>query len=237
MKFSIISRSVSVALTATMAMGLAACSGETSQSSATSENSGMSDSAMSAQATTRTTDKAMSEPTDTSAKDPAFAVLQGEKPKPLAKEWNTDGVDVASDPGLPITAVFHNVRGHEHPDFYRVVVEFKRGATSDKRPEGQELHTKTMWTEQAVSQGKGDTMDNKGKEILDVVISGTNIPEADTEKFYYSGAKNLTFGPVDVSIDGTYEGNTHIAIGLDKKREYQVSYLDTPTRVVIDIKK
>lgn len=235
MKFSVISsRTLSVAVTGAMALGLAACASDSTQHEQSGAAPAMSEPAPTDKAPA---DQAASDSAAAPKKNPAFDILQGEKPKPLAKEWMTDGADVASDPGLPITAVFHNVRGHEHPDFYRVVVEFKRGSSSEKRPEGQELHTKTMWTDQAISQGKGDTMPNAGKEILDVVVTGTNIPEGDTEKHYYSGDKNLTFGPVDVSIDGTFEGNTHIAIGLDKKREYQVSYLDTPTRVVIDIKK
>ncbi len=169
---------------------------------------------------------------------PSYERKRGEALEPLLEEWMT-GDQTADSTGisLPLNNVFHDVRGGEHPDFYRVIVEFKRDSQPGKRGEEDAMHAEAKWTDAAVSQGKGDKLDNAGQAFLDVVLDGTTMPEGELEKLYYAGEKNLTFAPIDVSIDGSYEGRTHVVIGMDKQREYQMSFLEGPTRLVIDIKK
>lgn len=169
---------------------------------------------------------------------PAYKVKRGELPEFLGEDFSTEGAEFNFEDPLPVTQVFHDVRGGEHADFYRVVVEFKRDSSSEKRTESPVMRTVTNWVEEANSLGKGDKLDNSGKALLDVVVENTTVPMTDDQqKFYYAGDKHLSFDPIDVTIDGTVEGNTHIVVGMDKKREYQVNYLTDPTRVVIDIKK
>lgn len=205
-----------VAITAALTLSLAACSG--AADSATS-----SASTQPAAATTAVDE-----------------VKRGELPEPLVEEFTAEGTSITNEDSaaLPLTAVFHAVRVAEHDSFYRVVVEFKRDASSEKRAEGQELMVDTQWVQEVKSQGKGNTLENSGKEVLDLVVKNTTVPQdAAQEGFYYAGDKNVKVGPLDITVDGTYEGNTHIAIGMDKKLEYGVAFLDGPTRVVVDIKK
>lgn len=163
---------------------------------------------------------------------------RGEALEPLLEEWATGDQHIdSSGIALPLTAVFHDVRGGEHPDFYRVIVEFKRDAQVGTRPEGDTLAVNAHWTDKAIGLGKETALENSGKTFLDVAIDNTTMPAGDQEKLYYAGEKNLTFGPIDVSIDGTFEKTTHVVIGMDKEREYQMSFLEGPTRLVIDVKK
>ena len=54
---------------------------------------------------------------------------------------------------------------------------------------------------------------------------------------YYAGERNLELGPLDVREDGTFEDTTHIVIGMDQARKFQIGFLKNPTRMVIDIQK
>lgn len=168
----------------------------------------------------------------------SYKVKRGELPEFLGEEFMTDGGDTEMADPLPKTQIFHDVRGGEHPDFYRVIVEFKRDSSPEKTTDSPSSVTHTNWVTEAAALGKGDKLSVEGKELLDVVVDNTTTPmDDDQQKLYYAGDKNLKFGPIDVAIDGTYEGKTHVVIGMDQKREYQVTYLTDPTRVVVDLKK
>lgn len=174
----------------------------------------------------------------TAGNELSYKVKRGELPEFLGEEFTTDGTDTEMADPLPKTQIFHDVRGGEHPDFYRVIVEFKRDSSAEKITDSPSSITHTQWVTEGTGLGKGDKLNVEGAELLDVVVDNTTTPMDDEQqKFYYAGEKNLKFGPIDVAIDGTYEGKTHVVIGMDRKREYQVTYLTDPTRVVIDLKK
>lgn len=222
---------------------LAACS-PTGGTSSTSEAPAASSSAASAHAPQSGTSNADAPSNEASAgQSGAVAqsgVKRGEVLSPIAGEDWTKGPTTTTYGGdsLPMTAVFHDVRGAEHPDFYRVVVEFARDASPEKRGPGNELEARTDWVDEPLSQGRGHAMPNTGAAFLDLQVARTTTPyDPEHLEKYYAGEKNLRVGPIDVSIDGTFEGNTHLVIGMDTQREYQVGLLESPTRVVIDIKK
>ncbi|WP_225872128.1 AMIN-like domain-containing (lipo)protein [Scrofimicrobium canadense] len=125
--------------------------------------------------------------------------------------------------------IFHDLRLAEHDGFYRVVVEFAGEDTPGWF---------VRWVDQPVEQGRGLPLDISGKAFLDVNVTGTMMPimEGQLEK-YYSGPNSLMISPIEVVQNGTFEDQTHIAIGMDKEREFQIGLLDAPARVVIDIKK
>lgn len=226
-------RAIPMAVAAAMVLGLAACSDTAAEQSAGTEQSAA---ASGATETAQSADAGSA-----AAGDAKTVVKRGELPSPLGEDaWEAEGgTFTAKDSAkMPITAVFHDVRVAEHDSFYRVVIEFKRDANHEKRGEALPFTARTEWTKEAVAQGKGDTLKTTGTEILDLVVENTTMPNnPEQEAAYYMGEKNVQVGPIDVVVDGTFEGNTHVAIGMDKKREYQASFLDGPSRVVIDIKK
>ncbi len=125
--------------------------------------------------------------------------------------------------------VFHDLRVGEHEDFYRVVVEFSG--------EGVPGYFQS-WTDTPVEQGRGRPLPVTGAEFLDLAITGTAMPSSDElNAGYYAGERNLELGPLDVREDGTFEDTTHIVIGMDYARKFQIGFLKNPTRMVIDIQK
>lgn len=125
--------------------------------------------------------------------------------------------------------VLHGLRVGEHEGFYRVVVEF----TGDGTPGYFQ-----SWADTPVEQGRGRELPVTGTSYLDLVLTGTSMPVEESQQAeYYSGPKNLSVGPLDVREDGTFEDTTHIVIGMDRPREFQIGFLSDPVRAVIDVKK
>ena len=114
--------------------------------------------------------------------------------------------------------VFHDMRVGDHDGFYRVVVEF---TGSD------DVGWIGGWTTSPLTQGKGD-----------LNLQGGAMPVSEElAANYYKGPKTLDIGPIRVLENGTFEADTHIVIGMDRKREVTLSALSSPSRVVIDIAK
>lgn len=146
----------------------------------------------------------------------------------LGGQWTTASGQIDPIPGAE-PLVFHALRVGEHDGFYRVVVEFTGEGTPGYF---------ANWAETPVEQGRGRQLPVEGVSFLDLMISGTTMPvEKDQQAVYYSGPSNLAVGPLDVREDGTFEDTTHIVIGMDTAREFQIGFLHDPVRVVIDVKK
>lgn len=125
--------------------------------------------------------------------------------------------------------IFHDMRVGEHENFYRFVIEFS----------GEGL---PGWyvdrAAQPLEQGRGLPLKIRGATFLDVGIEGTAMPlEEEDQNVYYSGPPLLNIGPLSIIEDGTFEGRTHVVIGMDQQRVYQIGILEDPMRVVIDIRK
>lgn len=125
--------------------------------------------------------------------------------------------------------VFHDMRVGDHDGFYRVVVEF---TGSD------DVGWIGGWTTSPLTQGKGDPIDLGTPVYLDLNLQGGAMPVSEElAANYYKGPKTLDIGPIRVLENGTFEADTHIVIGMDRKREVTLSALSSPSRVVIDIAK
>ncbi len=121
------------------------------------------------------------------------------------------------------------MRAGDHDGFYRVVVEF---TGSD------DVGWLGGWTTSPLTQGKGDPIDLGTPVYLDLNLQGGAMPVSEElAANYYKGPKTLDIGPIRVLEDGTFEADTHIVIGMDRKREVTLSALSTPSRVIIDIAK
>lgn len=137
----------------------------------------------------------------------------------VSGEVNPDG------PGL----LFSDMRVGEHTDYYRVVFEFWGEGTPGWFGE---------WSDIPTEQGRGEPLPVEGEEFLELFVTGIGIPMEESEyEHYYDGPQTVEVGPISVAEDGTFEGQTHFAIGMDGKREVQVGLLQDPVRVVLDIRK
>ncbi len=121
-----------------------------------------------------------------------------------------------------------NIRVGTHPDqrFDRVVLELSGsgqpgwivGYTDDPRREGS-----------------GDPMQVPGDAFLDVVIDGIDWTEASVPE--YDG------DPIDqswpalraVRWDTSFEGQTHVVLGLTARLPFRVGNVNDPERVYVDI--
>ena len=117
------------------------------------------------------------------------------------------------------------IRAATHEGFTRVVLEFSG--------EGTPGVWRGAWTDEAVEQGRGLSIQVEGEAVLDLVIDGT--PMTASENPYPSGTHTRT-GDLDVVSDGTFEDNTHVVIGAPTAREFQIGFLSNPVRMVIDIR-
>ena len=150
-------------------------------------------------------------------------------PQPINGDaWVNELEHAPSKPGKT-PAIFHDMRVGEHDTFYRVVVEFTGEAT---------LGYYQSWADKPIEQGRGQELDVEGVAYLDFVLTGTSMPITDGQlEQYYQGPRNLQVGPLDVREDGTFEDSTHIVIGMDHARNFQLGFLTNPLRAVIDIQK
>lgn len=217
-------RATSAAAAVALIAGLGACS--------TTTDPGTTDSA-SSQSTASATDTSTSAAdTSTSASDGAGisqgAPADGSTPI-LGDAWTNLVAEKQPGTGNTTGLVLHEIRVGEHTDYYRVVIEF----TGTGEPGWW-----AQWADSAIEQGRGEPLPLTTPTVLDLTITGTMMPGDESRLAeYYSGPKIQEVGPVQVVVDGTFEADTHIALGMDKKRMHQVGLLTDPVRVVIDVKK
>ena len=117
------------------------------------------------------------------------------------------------------------IRAATHEGFTRVVLEFSGEGTPGVR--------RAAWTDEAVEQGRGLPIQVEGEAVLDLIIDGT--PMTATENPYPSGTHTRA-GDLDIVSDGTFEDNTHVVIGAQATRQFQIGFLSDPVRMVIDIR-
>lgn len=158
--------------------------------------------------------------------------------------WTRD-VDTITfgDLALPTSMVLHDLRVGEHAAFYRVVLEFASVEGTPligDMPEYSRDPWRVIarWVDVPVDQLSGFPLEVAGNAFLDLNISHTFTPDSpELVPLLYDGPARLSAGTIEVLNNYTFEGNTHIAIGLDTQRDVQVGYLLEPTRLVIDVKK
>ena len=117
------------------------------------------------------------------------------------------------------------IRAATHEGFTRLVLEFSG--------EGTPGVWRAAWTDEAVEQGRGLPIQVEGEAVLDLIIDGT--PMTATENPYPSGTHTRA-ADLDIVSDGTFEDNTHVVIGAQATRQFQIGFLSDPVRMVIDIR-
>lgn len=197
--------------------GPAASSSEHGSASASTHSSASSTASASSGAASSSSDPA-------SAADDADASVSPEaSDAPFPADSSADQAQASADAALVLTAV----RSGAHDGFDRIVLELTGPGTPG-------------WTAQyadaAARQGTGEPIDPGGSAVLDITVSGSAIPE--------EGQATVPAGPISapsakvvkgVFNDGTYEGTTHVVIGVDGKHPFRVFAEADPPRVVIDV--
>jgi hypothetical protein len=145
---------------------------------------------------------------------------------------DTVAVTIKSNPD-PISgaATLTDVRVGAHPEnggWDRIVFEF-----ADVRPEGQ-----VRYVESAAQCGSGDDVDLPGEATLLVSFVAAN---AHTEAGQPTVSKRQIVGPGNVILESRqvcdFEAHVDWAIGVKSKKNFKVTLLQNPTRVVIDVKQ
>jgi len=144
---------------------------------------------------------------------------------------STDPTPIKSNPD-PITeaATLVDVRVGAHPEsggWDRIVFEFE-----DERPAGV-----VEYVDEAASCGSGNAVTLPGEAILAVRFDATNAHDDNGRLTIDATEVN---GPGNIILKSVstcdFEAVVSWAIGLKSMRNYKVSLLENPSRVVIDVK-
>lgn len=124
--------------------------------------------------------------------------------------------------------ILEDVRVGSHETYDRVVFEFSGTGFPGYR---------VQYTEEALQQASGHTLAVTGNDILEVLVEGTPMGILPNNPSLVSvGPYQLATGNVaGVTNGGTFENQSQFFIGLDRQRTFEVTVMDSPTRLVIDV--
>lgn len=201
--------------------GLAGCSGSTSPQSPASTAQPQSQSASESPASGGTPT-----PSGTTSASPSPTSSASDDPSATDETWTTEP-QTSDASNMGPDQVVTDFRLGSHDGYDRVVVEL----TGDGTPGWM-----TNWTDHVAEQGRGLPLDLEGPVFLDVKILGAAYPaQGQTNAYTTHGRKES--GDIRAFYDSVFEGEVHLAIGMDQQRPYRIFALSNPTRVVIDVKK
>ncbi len=169
------------------------------------------------------------EPDDTNdeiieEKEEEDTVIEGSDP---GDGWSEHPLEYEPQEIADPPAILTDLRVGSHDGFERVVAEF-----TGNGPVGW----RTVWEHEVFEQGRGEPLEIEGPVFLDVFLRGTSIPMTDEDyEVYFEQHNPRISGGIRAIYDSTFEGTTHIAIGMDYQRPYRIYTLADPYRVVIDI--
>jgi len=223
------SRTIAVAISAGCALALAACSAEdTTQAGAPAFSEVESTTDTAEIQTTSATPATTSAPRSTSAADAEKQKLpQDSAPMAFAGMGTASLEDQQHMPENLGNLIPTGVRVGAHDGFTRVVI--------DLEGEG-EPGWFTSYTDSPAQQASGKPVEVQGNTFLNLGIEGTPWPSTPELKAKYMQPGTTPGAGVvsAVNYTTTFEAQTQLIIGLEKKTSYSVTYLKDPSRVVID---
>jgi hypothetical protein len=123
-----------------------------------------------------------------------------------------------------------DIRTGRHDGFDRVVFEVGGVGTP-----GWDVR----YVDQASSQGSGEPVDVAGEAVLQVTITGAQIPDT-TGVVEFDGPSPLpgagTRTVTEVVYDHTFEGTAVAFVGTTAQKPFRVYPLSDPTRVVVEVR-
>lgn len=165
--------------------------------------------------------------------EPSATQLPTELTRPLSPtDSATGGTWLATEaPPASSTAFVENIRMARHDGFDRVVIDLTAGDDT--------VGWHVGYVGQPILDGSGETVGMQGDSYLEVVLSGMDYPDPGSS--YYSDGVGVfdsdSMSAVDQVVRGTvFEGRLQVFLGISgEPRDFQVSYLDAPSRLVIDV--
>ncbi|MDY3126958.1 MAG: hypothetical protein SOW59_02340 [Corynebacterium sp.] len=176
--------------------------------------------------------------TVTSTVSPSATVTTEQSPAPVsatsAQEqqlqpmgtFTTAEATVAPQTGTDLIPT--GIRVHEHPTFTRVVIDLSGS--------GKPGWFATL-TDQPLQQASGHEIIYNGTTALDINVDGTPWPSTpERQKAFLDIGKTTGAGIVtEINYAGSFEAQSQFVIGLQQPAKYSITYLENPSRVVIDI--
>lgn len=238
-----IRRAAALSAAAALSLGLAACGGDGSASSSAA-STGSSEATTAAVSTEAS---ASSQSTADATSGAGATAVSSSTPSPLTTQddaaaatsaptddesWSGLGTAQGMDAqGSASAGVETDLRFGRHDGYDRIVVE-----TSGEGALGY----RAQYVDEATTLGKGDAISlTGGAYLLQVIGTNTQMPVTeDLQKIAYTD-----FGVHDVDgtwtkqvyLDGTFEDQFQVVIATDA-RQFRVSTLSNPTRLVIDLR-
>ena len=171
--------------------------------------------------------------TETPTEEPTTATeTETTSPTPTAEEDDAatapfeanTAEDTADGSGGPLTVT--DVRVESEDDYDRVVFEVAGDGTPGWR---------IGYVDEAVEQGRGNTVELDGEAQLEVVVTNTGYP-FDTGEEEYDGPDPLEGAEVvtEVAFQGTYEGQTQAFVGTTSEQPFRAR-LDDDGNVVVEV--
>ena len=226
---SVFSRTIAVTISAGCAIALASCSNEdTTQAGAPAFSEVQSTTDTADAPTSSATPAATSAPRSTSAADAEMQKLsQDAAPIAFAGMGTASLEDQQHMPEGLGNLIPTGVRVGAHDGFTRVVI--------DLEGEG-EPGWFTTYTDSPAHQASGKPVEVQGNTFLNLGIERTPWPSTPElkEKYMQPGTTPGAGVVSAVNYTTTFEAQTQLIIGLEKKTAYSVTYLKDPSRVVID---
>ena len=126
------------------------------------------------------------------------------------------------------TLTLEDVRVGSHETYDRVVFEFSGSGLPGYRIE---------YSDQALQQASGHELPVAGDAILEVLVEGTPMDRLPSNsELVPAGPYQLATGNIaGITNGGTFENQSQFFIGLDQQRPFEVTVMDNPTRLVIDV--
>lgn len=165
--------------------------------------------------------------TTTTASEPSTSTTAGDSEPITGGAFGTERFE---QPAGGRIGLLTDVRHAEHDDFYRVVFEF----------DGDVPGVKVGYTQRPVVQdGSGDEITIAGDEVLLVQFEPASGFDTEASKETYTGPKRLEVEQapvVEIVRVSDFEAHLDWAIGVDADTGFRVDTLESPSRVVIDLR-
>ncbi|GHJ60235.1 hypothetical protein NOK12_27530 [Nocardioides sp. OK12] len=160
--------------------------------------------------------------------DPGREPAAGDRGTPAQSSEQADGPSTSSaEHSGPWDLVLTDVRLSRRRGGERIVLELDGTGVPG---------WSVAYTDVAVLDGSGETLDLRGDVVLDIYASGTVAPGAEG---YRGGRRVVPAGAgrvTDLHVVGTFEGHTQVLAGIAGGRvPFRVRALGDPTRLVVDL--